>query len=755
MRTTALICLLLILPWQQLNAQDADPAEAEPEVEVELPPADTRDTEPLQPGEPEVILEPPGSAQQANESSDESQPSDEDQDAVLDVPGRVARLSLIEGDVSIAPAGTEELVEAVLNRPLTSGDRVLVDTGGRAELQLGSATLYLEGGSGLSFVELSDGAVRVSLTEGTAVIRVRRKQQDEVLEVATPNTTIALLRPGDYSIDADPSGTRTTLKTRAGEAELSNERDSFRVRARQQGVFDGTDTLQARITELGERTAFEAFANDRERRDIESRSSNYVSRDVIGYEDLDEHGDWLEEPEYGYVWRPRFVDAGWVPYRHGRWAFIAPWGWTWIDHARWGFAPFHYGRWAYLKSRWCWVPGPRRFRPIYAPALVGWTGRSSFSASVAFGSGIGWFPLAPRELYVPSYRYSRRYVSNLNVSNTIIINNTFVNNIYRSGGRRGWHDGRQSAYLDYRYRNQAGAVTLVERDVFVGGRSIDGRFRKLDARQWRRGRHDGLPPSIDPQRSSRLAGRSVQRTGWQERFSRADRPLRTGGMGGTDGTRANRQVGSGGQRREAWQNRGSQRPPAAVNGLAPERRSLDPRGGARRWQDGGRLQPGSERSGSDYRERRQLNGQGGEPQRWQDRGSQGDQQREPQRWQDRGREQQQGDRPRRSWSQGREQRPERNQPSDQTQQQQPQRWQDRGQRQEQRQEGRQDGQRSGRERGDERQQSQGQQQNNQREARPQRDEGRRGWQQSREQRSSSGRDQSSRGNGGQSRWQRP
>ena len=345
MRITTLVCLLLLMPWQ-LQAQNADPAAADPEIAAEVAP-----------GEPEVILEPPGDEAQ-DRASDREPAERDDDDAVVDVPGRVARLSLIEGDVSVAPAGTEELAEAVLNRPLTSGDRVLVDTGGRAELQLGSTNIYLDGGSALSFVELSDGTLRVSLTEGTAVIRVRRKQADEVLEVVTPNSTIALLRPGEYSIDADPDGTRTTLKTRSGEAEAFNERDSFKVRARQQGVFEGSDTLRAQITELGERTAFESFANERERRDSESRSAEYVSRDVIGYEDLDEHGDWIEEPEYGDVWRPRFVEVGWVPYRYGRWAFISPWGWTWIDQARWGFAPFHYGRWAYLRSRWCWVPGP-------------------------------------------------------------------------------------------------------------------------------------------------------------------------------------------------------------------------------------------------------------------------------------------------------------------------------------------------------------------------------------------------------------
>ncbi|MGO8013232.1 DUF6600 domain-containing protein, partial [Rhizobium ruizarguesonis] len=81
-----------------------------------------------------------------------------------------------------------------------------------------------------------------------------------------------------------------------------------------------------------------------------------VSREVIGYRDLDTYGTWYSEPEYGHVWRPTLLVDDWAPYRYGRWIWVAPWGWTWIDDAPWGFAPSHYGRWAYLRHRWYWVP---------------------------------------------------------------------------------------------------------------------------------------------------------------------------------------------------------------------------------------------------------------------------------------------------------------------------------------------------------------------------------------------------------------
>jgi len=51
--------------------------------------------------------------------------------------------------------------------------------------------------------------------------------------------------------------------------------------------------------------------------------------------------------------------------------------------------------------------------------------------AVGGGSSVGWFPLGPREVYVPSYRASRGYVNNVNVTNTTV-NTTVVNNYYNT-----------------------------------------------------------------------------------------------------------------------------------------------------------------------------------------------------------------------------------------------------------------------------------------------------------------------------------
>jgi hypothetical protein len=420
------------------------------------------------------------------------------QEPVVDPPGRVARLSLMDGDVSVAPAGTEEWADGVLNRPITSGDRLSVGADGRAELQIGTASVHLDRSSNFEFIELDDDVMQMSLTEGVATVRIRTLGDREKIQLETPNATVFFNHPGDYTVQVDPASDRTIVRTRNGEAEVTGASKSFRVRAEEEGTFTGLDGLTADIGKITPRTPFESWANDRDRRGDNSEAARYVSREVVGYEDLDGHGEWINEPSYGYVWRPTYVVSDWAPYRYGRWGWIAPWGWTWIDAAPWGFAPFHYGRWAFVSHRWCWVPGPRYVRPYYAPALVGWVGGPSVSVSVAFGGGVGWFPLAPHEVYVPWYRHTPRYVRHVNVSNTIIVNNINVTNVY---GRRGQRP-------QYTYGTLGSAVTAAQRDAFVGGRPIGNQRVHVDEGQLRRWRDNVRPSSIAPERESILAGQA-------------------------------------------------------------------------------------------------------------------------------------------------------------------------------------------------------------------------------------------------------
>jgi len=200
---------------------------------------------------------------------------------------------------------------------------------------------------------------------------------------------------------------------------------------------------------------------------------------------------------YGPVWFPRGIAVGWAPYRFGHWVFILPWGWTWIDAAPWGFAPFHYGRWAFIGNTWGWVPGPivSGVQPVYAPALVAWIGGGpgfNFSATFGIGDGVAWFPLGPREVFVPAYHVSDEYVTRINIADTSVDRTTVLNIYHRPDA---WH-------VDYVNERVGGAVTVVNRDTFVGGRAVESNVVNVSDRNIANAPvyHGG--PEVQPERAS-------------------------------------------------------------------------------------------------------------------------------------------------------------------------------------------------------------------------------------------------------------
>src|SRR5215472_14772860 len=134
-----------------------------------------------------------------------------------DPPGRVARLGYMSGSVSFQPAGTEDWVNAVVNRPITTGDKLWADSDSRAELHLGSANIRIAPNTGFSFLNLNDGITQIQLTAGTMRVRVRRLDENENFEIDTPNLAFSILRPGVYEINVNEDGSATLIKVRGGE----------------------------------------------------------------------------------------------------------------------------------------------------------------------------------------------------------------------------------------------------------------------------------------------------------------------------------------------------------------------------------------------------------------------------------------------------------------------------------------------------------------------------------------------------------
>jgi hypothetical protein len=421
--------------------------------------------------------------------------------AQSDPPSRVGRLSDVEGSVSLQPAGLTQWIAAPTNQPLTLGDALWSDAGSRAELDLGSATVRMDQNSSVSLSDLTDRSVQLQLSSGSADIIVRSLDAASVFEIDGPDAAAALLQPGEYRVSVDSSGA-TSVSIRNGRAQVALDgAPDMSLATGQRGVF-GANGAYA-IMPVAAPDDFDRWSQQRETAWLNAQaSSQYVSSDVVGYEDLSQYGDWEAQPDYGETWFPAQLADDWAPYSDGNWVWVGPWGWTWVDRAAWGFAPFHYGRWAYIGRRWGWVPGPPNRHALYAPALVAWVGGPVGGAALSLGGGvaIGWLPLAPGEVYIPGYGVSERYLEALNLSATSHLNASSIIAVYRNPAAQN------------RYANRAAphALTVVPQTAFVGALSVRG-LRVAAPGELAAAIPTPRVPGIAPERSSVLGPVALSR----------------------------------------------------------------------------------------------------------------------------------------------------------------------------------------------------------------------------------------------------
>lgn len=386
--------------------------------------------------------------------------------ADYDPPGRVARVNLLDGSGAMQPAGTDDWVDDLLNRPLTGGDKLWVDAQSRAEMHIGSTAIRLGSSTAVQVLAVDDRNVRLRLTAGSLSLRIRGFDNDDRFDIETPAGQISIEQPGGYRLDVDDRDEQTHVAVWSGQAAVTGRFGTGLVHSNEGAELYGGDEPAVELAAAGDTDDLDSWAEDRDAREDQSRAARYVSRDVVGYEELDDYGDWVVDPDYGAVWVPQSVGADWAPYRNGYWSWITPWGWTWIDSEPWGFAPCHYGRWVHRRRGWAWAPGAREERrPVYAPALVAWRGAHDPDRDHA--PRVGWVPLGYNEVYEPAYRASRNYLRAVNLSNTRL----------RHGDVERYFDAQQrnaGQGPERRYANEAvpGAYTVVTRDTFTSARPV-------------------------------------------------------------------------------------------------------------------------------------------------------------------------------------------------------------------------------------------------------------------------------------------
>src|SRR5271156_403000 len=459
----SLIGLLFAYSAPKALAQDASSNPPSNGAETTPAPSDQATTPNVAP--PESQQQPPNAPPPADQGMSNTMPNSHNNAGVsnqADPPNRAARVSLLEGSVSLQPGGQGDWGNAVKNRPVTVGDKLWVDKDSRAELQAGQVTIHLGSMTALSFLNLDGPVTQMRVAEGSINFRVREMREGDIYEVDTPNAVFTVKQAGAFRIDVSENGDGTRVTVIRGGGDVLAAGQTYAIHPGDRAEFVGTDgSVQYTVHGAPPPDGLDRWANDRDLRDDNSVSARYVNRDVPGYSDLDDNGTWNEQPDVGPVWTPNNVPPGWAPYSDGSWNYVGPWGWSWVGYEPWGYAPYHYGRWGYYGARWGWIPGPIYARPYYGPAFVGFVGGGfgfGIGFGFGFGGGIGWFPLGFGEPFHPWYHAGYGYVHSININNTVIHNASSINN---------------SRNFNYAYAHNANAVTATSRNGFANGERVN------------------------------------------------------------------------------------------------------------------------------------------------------------------------------------------------------------------------------------------------------------------------------------------
>ena len=354
------------------------------------------------------------------------------------------RLSLVEGDVQIKTVDTGEWAPAAINLPLKDGDQLWVPDQGRAEVEARRGSIVrLDERSLLEILRVDNDALQFYLSMGLGYVNAKG-ERGSTLQLDTPVSSIRVYERAKFSAEVADDGL-TDIAVFLGVVSAENRRGITRVEAG--NMLTLGDDL-ADLSPLGLADAWEEWNKDQDRIIEERReSARYLPDELAGYSrDFDDNGEWVEDPSYGFIWRPLLeISIGWSPYRHGRWSHIPRHG-------------------------WCWVP-PERHDVYWGPGYVGWVRTSTH---------VSWVPLAPRETYYGHGNFGRHSINIINVDVKKVV---VQKNVYKN------------VYID-------NSVTTVHNDTFIRGKKVDVHVKE---NPFLKEKISVGRPRMEPERATKIA----------------------------------------------------------------------------------------------------------------------------------------------------------------------------------------------------------------------------------------------------------
>lgn len=309
-------------------------------------------------------------------------------------PVRMARFSLVNGNVTWRRSDAEEWSDATVNLPLRQDAQIWVTEGGRAEIQFDDGSMLRLGRGALVTLQTlysdTDGEfTEVKLSNG--LVWLTLKHDHSIYQIDTPFVSVKSVGPARVRVGAVDN---VEVAVKEGQATVDGNQGKITVeRGDYLNLRDEND--QYVLTRLPRADGWERWNDERDQNldDAERRPAHeYLPpNQALVAPDLDNYGTWHDDEEYGHVWSPRVEDTTWRPYYNGSWTWVEPFGWTWVSNEPWGWAPYHYGTWISRPYGWAWCPGPAL--QYWSPAVVNFC---------EYDGRVAWCPLSPREIRYPS-----------------------------------------------------------------------------------------------------------------------------------------------------------------------------------------------------------------------------------------------------------------------------------------------------------------------------------------------------------------
>ncbi len=333
-------------------------------------------------------------------------------DAKISTPSsRVGRVSLVSGKVEFRGPDETQWSPGSVNDPVATAVALRTAPQTRAEIRIGGDTIDLAEDTEIAIVKLEQLSAEIWIRQGRIGLDIHRFDPGETVQIDTSFGGVWVRQQGRYDIDSGGGDRAARIAAYTGGAQFVGRAGDIPIRAGERIILSTGAPAKATV-ETASGDEFAEWCGGRAVDDLTLAAPYFVSRDMTGYAELDAAGTWQVSEKYGTVWTPKMTSADWRPYRNGHWRWLPPWGWSWVDNAPWGFATSHYGRWMFADNKWSWTPGKWSANPVWAPAVVAFLGTPGVGLSYADGRGpaIGWFPLAPAEVYWPGYTHDLEYI---------------------------------------------------------------------------------------------------------------------------------------------------------------------------------------------------------------------------------------------------------------------------------------------------------------------------------------------------------